>query len=84
MRFGVGQARRGWLGSEDVLNTGGLKELLKRLKIEIKKKKEDCSMFTVIVRCFRLLPHSDSSFQQRRSFSSRHRSGKIFCRNRGS
>ena len=32
MRFGVGQARRGWLGSEDVLNTGSLKELLKRLK----------------------------------------------------
>jgi DNA polymerase (family 10) len=32
IRFGVGQARRGWLGPEDVLNTRSLKELLKLLK----------------------------------------------------
>jgi DNA polymerase (family 10) len=33
MRFGVDQARRGWLSAEDVLNTRGwrkLKTLLKR------------------------------------------------------
>jgi DNA polymerase (family 10) len=27
LRYGVGQARRGWLGREDVLNTRGLREL---------------------------------------------------------
>jgi len=32
MRFGVGQARRGWLEPGDVLNTKSLKELLKLLK----------------------------------------------------
>lgn len=32
MRFGVGQARRGWLDSGDVLNTRSLRELLKLLK----------------------------------------------------
>ena len=32
MRFGVGQARRGWLEPGDVLNTRSLKELLKLLK----------------------------------------------------
>jgi DNA polymerase (family 10) len=32
MRFGVNQARRGWLEPEDVLNTRGLKELKKLLK----------------------------------------------------
>jgi hypothetical protein len=47
MRFGVSQARRGWLGSEDVLNTAGSKELLKRLKKRKRKKKEKCSMFAV-------------------------------------
>ncbi len=31
MRFGVGQARRGWAQKDDVLNTLPLKELLKRL-----------------------------------------------------
>jgi DNA polymerase (family 10) len=31
MRFGVGQARRGWAQKNDVLNTLPLKELLKRL-----------------------------------------------------
>ncbi len=32
LRFGVGQARRGWLEKEDVLNTRPLKELRKLLK----------------------------------------------------
>ncbi|MCW5781950.1 MAG: DNA polymerase/3'-5' exonuclease PolX [Nitrospirales bacterium] len=32
MRFGVGQARRGWLEPEDVLNTRSLKELKKFLR----------------------------------------------------
>jgi DNA polymerase (family 10) len=32
MRFGIGQARRGWLEPEDVINTRGLKELRKLLK----------------------------------------------------
>jgi DNA polymerase (family X) len=32
IRFGVGQARRGWLEAEDVLNTRSLKDLLKLLK----------------------------------------------------
>ena len=32
MRFGVGQARRGWLGPEDVLNTYEWKDLKKLLK----------------------------------------------------
>jgi len=32
MRFGIGQARRGWLESEDVLNTRSWKELKKLLK----------------------------------------------------
>jgi DNA polymerase (family 10) len=32
MRFGVDQARRGWLEAEDVLNTRSLKELRKLLK----------------------------------------------------
>ena len=32
MRFGVGQARRGWLEAEDVINTRSLKELRKFLK----------------------------------------------------
>ena len=32
IRFGVGQARRGWLEPEDVLNTRSLKDLLKLLK----------------------------------------------------
>jgi DNA polymerase (family 10) len=32
LRFGVGQARRGWLESEDVLNTRSLKQLKKLLK----------------------------------------------------
>jgi len=32
IRFGVGQARRGWLEPEDVLNTRSLKELLKLIK----------------------------------------------------
>jgi DNA polymerase (family X) len=32
LRFGVGQARRGWLGSKDVLNTRTLKELKPLLK----------------------------------------------------
>jgi DNA polymerase (family X) len=32
MRFGVGQARRGWLEANDVINTRPLKELLKLLK----------------------------------------------------
>ena len=32
MRFGVGQARRGWLEADDVLNTKSLKELKKILK----------------------------------------------------
>jgi len=32
MRFGVYQARRGWLGKEDVLNTRPLKEIRKLLK----------------------------------------------------
>ena len=32
MRFGIDQARRGWLEPDDVLNTRGLKELLRLLK----------------------------------------------------
>lgn len=32
MRFGVGQARRGWLEPDDVVNTRGVKELEKLLK----------------------------------------------------
>ncbi len=32
LRFGVGQARRGWLEAKDVLNTRGLSELRKLLK----------------------------------------------------
>jgi DNA polymerase (family 10) len=32
LRFGVGQARRGWLEKSDVLNTRPLKELRKLLK----------------------------------------------------
>jgi DNA polymerase (family 10) len=32
MRFGIGQARRGWLEPGDVLNTRSLKELQKLLK----------------------------------------------------
>ncbi len=32
MRFGVGQARRGWLESGDVLNAQGVTELLQRLR----------------------------------------------------
>ncbi len=32
MRFGVWQARRGWLEKEDVLNTRSLEELRKLLK----------------------------------------------------
>jgi DNA polymerase (family 10) len=32
MRYGVGQARRGWLEKDDVLNTRGVKDLLKLLK----------------------------------------------------
>ena len=32
LRYGVGQARRGWLEKQDVLNTLGLKALLKALK----------------------------------------------------
>lgn len=32
MRFGIGQARRGWLEAKDVVNTRGLKELRKLLK----------------------------------------------------
>jgi DNA polymerase (family 10) len=32
MRFGIGQARRGWLGPEDVINTRPLAELRKLLK----------------------------------------------------
>jgi DNA polymerase (family 10) len=31
MRFGVGQARRGWLEPEDVINTKSVKELKKLL-----------------------------------------------------
>ena len=34
MRFGVAQARRGWLEAEDVINTGGLPDLKKALKRE--------------------------------------------------
>jgi DNA polymerase (family 10) len=32
MRFGIGQARRGWLEPDDVLNTKPLKELKKLLR----------------------------------------------------
>jgi DNA polymerase (family 10) len=32
MRFGINQARRGWLESDDVLNTRKLPELLELLK----------------------------------------------------
>jgi DNA polymerase (family 10) len=32
IRYGVATARRGWLEPRDVLNTGGLEEVLKRLK----------------------------------------------------
>jgi DNA polymerase (family X) len=32
MRFGVDQARRGWLEAEDVINTRSLKDLRKLLK----------------------------------------------------
>ena len=32
MRFGIGQARRGWLESADIINTRGLKELRQLLK----------------------------------------------------
>ena len=32
MRFGVGQARRGWIEASDVINTRSLPELLKLLK----------------------------------------------------
>jgi len=32
MRFGIGQARRGWLESGDVLNARGVTELLQRLR----------------------------------------------------
>jgi DNA polymerase (family 10) len=32
MRFGIGQARRGWLTADDVLNTRPLLALRKRLK----------------------------------------------------
>jgi DNA polymerase (family 10) len=32
MRFGIGQARRGWLEKDDVLNTRKVGELLKLLK----------------------------------------------------
>jgi len=32
MRFGIGQARRGWLEREDVLNTRNWKEIKQRLK----------------------------------------------------
>lgn len=34
MRFGVGQARRGWLGPADVLNTRNWKDLRKLLRRE--------------------------------------------------
>jgi len=32
MRFGIGQARRGWLEADDVVNTRSLKKLIKMLK----------------------------------------------------
>jgi DNA polymerase (family 10) len=32
MRFGIGQARRGWLEKDDVLNTRPVEEMLKLLK----------------------------------------------------
>jgi DNA polymerase (family 10) len=32
MRFGIGQARRGWLEAKDVINTRPLEELVKLLK----------------------------------------------------
>jgi DNA polymerase (family 10) len=32
MRFGVDQARRGWLTADDVINTRGLDELLALLR----------------------------------------------------
>ena len=32
LRFGIGQARRGWLEADDVLNTRSLNELRKLLK----------------------------------------------------
>jgi DNA polymerase (family 10) len=32
MRFGIDQARRGWLSADDVLNTWSLVQLRKRLK----------------------------------------------------
>ena len=32
MELGIGQARRGWLEKEDVVNTKSLKELMKMLK----------------------------------------------------
>lgn len=32
MRFGIGQARRGWLEKDDVLNTRPAEELLKLMK----------------------------------------------------
>ena len=32
MRFGVGQARRGWLEADDIVNTRSLRELKKLLK----------------------------------------------------
>ncbi|HKJ77264.1 MAG TPA: DNA polymerase III, partial [Gammaproteobacteria bacterium] len=32
MRFGIGQARRGWLGPDDILNTRGLDDLRKLIR----------------------------------------------------
>jgi len=32
MRFGIGQARRGWLEAEDVINTRSCEKLLKLMK----------------------------------------------------
>jgi DNA polymerase (family 10) len=32
LRFGIGQARRGWLEAKDVLNTRSLQQLLPLLK----------------------------------------------------
>jgi DNA polymerase (family 10) len=32
MEFGIGQARRGWIEKEDVVNTKGLKALMEILK----------------------------------------------------
>ena len=38
MRFGVDQARRGWLEADDVLNTRSLKDLRKLLKCRYRKR----------------------------------------------